>query len=47
MRPAKVYKSHDLMTYISGPLTSDFGHIIKVKIFAQGRILSSTDGSKT
>ena len=25
-----------------GPLTSDFGQIIKVKIFVQGRILSST-----
>ena len=29
-----------------GPLTSDFGQIIKVKIFVQGRILSSTNGSK-
>ena len=29
MRPAGIYKSHDLMTYISGPLTSDFGQIIK------------------
>ena len=35
------------MTYIfNGPLISDFGHIIKVKIFVQGRILSFTDGSK-
>ena len=34
------------MTYISCPLTSDFGQIIKVKIFVQGRILSSTNGSK-
>ena len=34
------------MTYIHGPLTSDFGQIIKVKIFVQGRILSSTTGSK-
>ena len=29
-----------------GPLTSDFGQIIKVKIFVQGRILTSTNGSK-
>ena len=29
-----------------GPLTSDFGQIIKVKIFVQGRILSSTNRSK-
>ena len=43
MRPAGIYKSHDRMTYIS--LTSDFGQIIKVKIFVQGRILSSTNGS--
>ena len=27
-----------------GPLTSDFGQIIKVKILVQGRILSSTNG---
>ena len=42
MRPAGIYKSHDLMTLFQGPLTSDFGQIIKV----QGRILSSTNGSK-
>ena len=29
-----------------GPLTSDFGQIIKVKIIVQGRILRSADGSK-
>ena len=29
-----------------GPLTSDFGQIIKVKIVVQGRIFSSTNGSK-
>ena len=29
-----------------GPLTSDFGQIIKVKIFVQVRILSSTNGSR-
>ena len=46
MRPAGIYKSHDLMTYISRSMTSDFGQIIKVKFFVQGRILSSTNGSK-
>ena len=44
MRPAGIYKSHDLMTYISR--FTDFGQNIKVKIFVQGRILSSTYGSK-
>ena len=34
------------MTYISRSTALDFGQIIKVKIFVQGRILSSTDGSK-
>ena len=34
------------MTYISRPLTSDFGQIIKVKNFVKVRILSSTYGSK-
>ena len=29
-----------------GPLTLDFGHIIKVKMFVQGRILNYTDASK-
>ena len=29
-----------------GPLTSDLGQIIKGKIFVQGRILISTNGSK-
>ena len=52
MRPEVIYKSHNLMTYISqsaniyGPLTSDFGQIIKVKIFVQGRILNFTNVSK-
>ena len=47
LRPAGIYKSHDIMTYISGcPLTSDFGQIIKVRIFVQDRILTSTNGSK-
>ena len=40
MRPAGIYKSHDLMTYISQ--STDFGLWpdikVKVKIFVQGRI---------
>ena len=32
MRQAGIYKSHDLMTYISR--SSDFGQIIKVKILS-------------
>ena len=35
-----------LVTLFHVTLTSDFGKIIKVKIFFQGRILSSTNGSK-
>ena len=46
MRPAGIYKSHDLMTCINSPLTSDFGQIIKFKIFVQGRILRPINGSK-
>ena len=45
MRLAGIYKSHE-STVFHGPLTSDFGQIIKVKIFVQGRMLSSTSGSK-
>ena len=41
MRLAGIYKSYDLMAYISR--STDFK--LKVKIFVQGRILSSTDGS--
>ena len=44
MRPAGVYKGHDLMTYISW--STDFGQIIKVKIFVQGRIARPINGSK-
>ena len=43
MRPAGIYMSHDLMTYISW--STDFGQIIKVKIFVQGKMLSSTNAS--
>ena len=46
MRPAGIYKSHDLMTYIFRSTDFGFGQMIKVKIFVQGRILSSTNGSK-
>ena len=44
MRSAGIHKSHDLWTYISW--STDFGQMCKVKIFVQGRILSSTNGSK-
>ena len=44
MRPAGIYKSHDLMTYISQ--SADFGQFSMVKIFVIGRFLSSVDGSK-
>ena len=44
MRPAGIYKSHDLLTYISW--STDFGQIIKVKIFVQGRISRPIKDSK-
>ena len=46
MRPAGIYNSHNLMTYISRSTDFGLGQIIKVNIFVQGRILSSTNGSK-
>ena len=46
MRPAEIYKSHDLMTYISRLLNSDSGQFSMVKIFVISRFLSSIDGSK-
>ena len=46
MRPAGICKRHDLMTYISQSTDFGLGQIIKVKIFVQGRSLSSTNGSK-
>ena len=48
MRPAGIYKSHDLMTYISRSDNSDFGQFSMAKIFVIGtyRFLSSVDGSK-
>ena len=45
-RPAGIYKSHDLMTYISRSTDFGLGQIIKVKIFVQGKMLSSTNDSK-
>ena len=44
MRPAGIYKSHDLMTYISWSTDLDFGQIIKVKICVQGRISKPING---
>ena len=44
MRPAGIYKSHELMIYISR--SADFGHIIKVKIFVLCRIPRPINGSK-
>ena len=46
MRPAGMYKSHDLMTYILRSANSDFGQFSMVKVFLIGRFLSSVDGSK-
>ena len=46
MRPAGIYESHDLMTYISQSTDFDFGQFIKVKIFVQGRISRPINGSK-
>ena len=45
MRPAGIYKSHDLMTSISQS-TTDFGQFSMVKIFVIARFLCSVDGSK-
>ena len=44
MRPAGIYKSHDLLTYIHGLLTSDFGQFSMVNIVVLCRFLSYTDG---
>ena len=44
MSPAGIYKSHYLLTYISR--STDFGQIIKDKIFVQGRISRFFNGSK-
>ena len=46
MRPAGIYKSHDLMTYMSQSTDFGLGQVVKVKIFVQGRMLSSANGSK-
>ena len=44
MRPAGIYKGYVIMSYISR--STDFGQIIKVKLFVQGRISRSVNGSK-
>ena len=46
MKPAGIYKSHGLMAFISQSVDFGLWPIVKVKIFVQGRILSSTNGSK-
>ena len=47
LRPAGLYKSHDLIPTFYGPLTSDFGQIIKVNIFIQSKISRSINCSKS
>ena len=44
MRPARIYKSHDLMTYFSR--SANFSQFAMIKIFVIGRFLISVDGSK-
>ena len=44
MRPAGIYKSHDLMTYIARSV--NFRLWPMVKIFLIGRFLSFVEGSK-
>ena len=46
MRPAGVYKSHDLLTYISRSTDFVLCQIITVMIFVQGRISRPVNGSK-
>ena len=46
MRPAGIFKSHDLMTYISLSAKFRLGQFSMVKIFVINRFLSSIDGSK-
>ena len=46
MRPAGIYKRHDLMTYISRSAKFRLWSIFHVKIFDISRFLSSVDGSK-
>ena len=44
MRPAGIYKSHDLLTYFSW--SADFSRFCMVTIFVIGRFFNSTDGNK-
>ena len=46
MRLAGIFKSHDLMTYISWSANFRLWPFSMVKIFVIGRFLSSADGSK-
>ena len=48
MRPAGIYKTHDLLTYISRSTDLGLGpdHQCKVKVFVQGRISRPINGSK-
>ena len=46
MRPTGIYKSHDLMTYISQSANFRLWPISMVKIFFIVRFLSFVDGSK-
>ena len=46
MRPEGIYKSHDLLTYISRSADLEFGQFSMVNSFVIGRFLTSTDSSK-
>ena len=45
MSPLGIYKSHDLITYISRSANFRLCQFSMVKVFVMGRFLSSTDGS--
>ena len=46
MRPAGIYKSHDLQTYISRSADFILWPIFHGNIFVKGRFVSITDGSE-
>ena len=46
MRPAGIYKSHDLMTYISRSANFRLWPISMIKIIFIGKFLSFINGSK-
>ena len=46
MRPAGIYKSHDLLTYISRSADFRLSRFSMVIIFVIGRFLCCTDGSQ-